>query len=74
MAEKADQVGAGIIWEPSDPAEAEVGSAEPDGMESVEAMQRKQRFGPDLRIMEVRYYPASECLHLRLKSPPQPGL
>jgi len=57
------------MWEPSDPAEAEVGSAEPDGMESVEAMQRKQRFGPDLRIMEVKFHPALQSLDHGVQSP-----
>lgn len=34
--------------EESEPAEAEA-----DGMESLNEAQKKQRFGPDLRLMEV---------------------
>ena len=45
----------GIPWEPAeDPWEdAEAVDAEADGMENLNEIQKKQRFGPDLRLMEV---------------------
>ena len=44
---------AGLDWEAEEAADRDSGAAEQDGMEGLVALQKKQRFGPDLRLMEA---------------------
>lgn len=43
---------AGVDWDPEKEV-LEEDLKDPDGMEGLVAVQKRQRFGPDLRLMEV---------------------